>query len=132
MEREPAMSLFEKGAIAGIGETAYSRASGKSVAALQMQASLAAIADAGLSHKEIYGTTSRQFAEIAVTSRRHAILNGNAMMKKPLTIEEHQASRMISDPFRLYDCSLESDGGCAIVVSAAERARDLKHKPVYV
>jgi acetyl-CoA acetyltransferase len=53
-------------------------------------------------------------------------------MTKPLTVEEHQASRMISDPLRLFDCSLESDGGCAIVVSAAERARDMKQPPVLV
>ena len=66
-------------------------------------------------HMELYGTTPRQFAEIAVTTRQHAILNGNAMMSKPITVEDHQASRMISDPFRLFDCSLESDGGAAVV-----------------
>lgn len=80
-------------------------------------------------HMELYGTTSRQLAEIAVSTRHNAILNGNSMMTKPLTIEEHQASRMISDPLRLYDCSLESDGGCAFIVSSAERARDCA-KPV--
>lgn len=76
-------------------------------------------------HMELYGTTPRHLAEIAVVTRRHAILNGNAVMTKPLTVEDHHASRMISDPFRLFDCSLESDGGAAIVVSAAEAARDL-------
>ena len=80
-------------------------------------------------HMELYGTTPRHFAEIAVVTRQHAILNGNAVMTKPLTVEEHHASRMISDPFRLFDCSLESDGGAAIVVSAADAARDLA-KPV--
>lgn len=236
------MSLKEKGAITGIGETAYSRASGKSVLALQLEASLAAIADAGLTpkdidgiivyspgitvaedfitnfgianlrfsavtpmggassvaaiqcaiaaisagicnhvlipigrngssgtrigtrvqqmpqfrtiaefempvgaiapaqlyapmarrHMELYGTTSRHLAEIAVNTRHHALLNGRGMMTKPLTVEEHQASRMISDPLRLFDCSLESDGGCAIVVSSAERARDMQQHPVVV
>lgn len=77
-------------------------------------------------HMELYGTTSLQFAEIAVNTRRHAILNGNAMMTKPLTVEEHQASRMIADPLRLFDCSLESDGGAAVVVSRADCARDLR------
>src|SRR4030095_14219147 len=67
--------------------------------------------------------------EVAVKTREHAILNGNVVMNKPLTVEEHHASRMIADPFRLFDCSLESDGGAAIIVSAAERARDLK-KPL--
>ena len=59
-------------------------------------------------------------------------LNGNAMMSKPITVEDHQASRMIADPLRLLDCSLESDGGAAVVVSAADRARDLEQPPVNV
>jgi acetyl-CoA acetyltransferase len=83
-------------------------------------------------HMELYGTTSRQLGEIAVSTRHNAALNGNAMMTKPVTIEDHQNSRMISDPLRLLDCSLESDGGAAIVVSAAERSRDLRQKPILV
>lgn len=83
-------------------------------------------------HMELYGTTSRQFAEIAVTMREHALLNSNAVMKKPITVEDHQASRMIADPFRLFDCSLESDGGAALVVSSAARARDMPHPVVRV
>ncbi|MDN3563684.1 thiolase family protein [Paeniroseomonas aquatica] len=235
------MSLCEKGAITGVGETAYSRESGRSVLSLQLEASLKAIEDAGLKptdidglipystgvvaedfitnlglpdlrfsattplggascvaavqcaiaaiaagicnhvlipvgrngasqgrigtrvqhmpqfrlvgefemplgaiapaqlyapmarrHMELYGTTSRQLGEIAVSTRANAILNGNAVMTKPMSIEDHQASRMISDPFRLFDCSLESDGSCAIVVSGAERARDLRKPPVMV
>jgi acetyl-CoA acetyltransferase len=236
------MSLKDKGAVTGIGETGYSLASGKSVLALQLEASLEAIDDAGLDpkdidgiipyasgvvvaedfvtnlgladlrfsattpmggasgvaavqcaiaaikagichhvlipvarngcsgprigmrtqhipqfrtigefempvgavapaqlyapmarrHMELYGTTSRHFAEIAVTTRNHAILHGNAMMTKPLTVEEHQSSRMIADPLRLFDCSLESDGGCALVVSASERAKDMRKPPVYI
>ena len=238
------MSLKGKAAISGVGDTRYSKASGKSVMAMQMEASLAAIRDAGLDpkdidgiiaygsmavvaedfitnfgipdlkfsattplggasavasiqcaaaaiaagvcnhvlvpisrngasgtgarigqrvrempqfrvigefemplgaiapaqlyapmarrHMEMYGTTSRQLAEIAVSTRHNAILNGNAMMLKPLTVEDHQASRMISDPLRLYDCSLESDGGCAFVVSSAEHARDLQQPVIQV
>ncbi len=235
------MSLREVGAVTGVGETAYSRHSGKSVLALQLEASLNAIRDAGLDpkdidgiipyagavvaedfitnfgisdlrfsattplggascvagiqaalaainagicrhvllpigrngssggriglrvqqmpqfrlvgefemplgaiapaqlyapmarrHMELYGTTSRQFGEIAVSTRGNAILHGNSMMTRPITIDDHQASRMISDPLRLLDCSLESDGGAAIVVSGAEYARDLRKRPVYV
>src|SRR6202008_4375247 len=83
-------------------------------------------------HMELYGTTSRQFGEIAVATRRHAALHGNAIMTAPITIEDHQASRMIADPLRLLDCSLESDGAAAVIVSAAERARDLKPRLGYV
>ena len=83
-------------------------------------------------HMELYGTTTRQFGEIAVTCREHALLNENAVMKKPMTLEDHQNSRMVADPFRLFDCSLESDGGAAYVVSAAERARDMRQHPVYL
>ncbi len=235
------MSLREKGAVTGVGETAYTRESGRSVLSLQLEASLKAIEDAGLRpadidgvipyaggvvaedfitnlgipdlrfsaltplggascvaavqcavaaisagicnhvlvpvgrngasqgrigvrvqqmpqfrvvgefemplgaiapaqlyapmarrHMELHGTTSRQLGEIAVSTRANAIMNGNAVMTKPLTIEDHQASRMISDPFRLFDCSLESDGACAIVVSATERARDLRKPPILV
>ena len=83
-------------------------------------------------HMELYGTTSLQFAEIAVAIRAHAVLHDNAVMKTPITIEDHQASRMIADPFRLLDCSLESDGGAALVVSAADRAADMRQPRVRV
>ncbi|WP_028601507.1 thiolase C-terminal domain-containing protein [Ottowia thiooxydans] len=83
-------------------------------------------------HMEMFGTTSRQFAEIAVATRAHALLNERAMMKKEITVEDHQSSRLIADPFRLLDCCLESDGGAAIVVSAADRAKDLRKHPILV
>ncbi len=83
-------------------------------------------------HMEMYGTTSRQLAEIAVTTRHHASLQRNATMRTPITIEDHQSSRMISDPLRLLDCSLESDGGAAVVTSAPDRARDLAKRPIMV
>ena len=72
-----------------------------------------------------YGVTSEQFGEVAVTCREHALLNDNAIMTKPITLADHQASRMITDPFRLLDCCLESDGGAAFVVTSVDRARDL-------
>lgn len=83
-------------------------------------------------HMELYGTTVEQFGEVAVAHREHALLNDNAVMKKPITLEDHRNSRMIADPFRLLDCSLESDGGAACIVSSAERAADLKHRRVYI
>jgi acetyl-CoA acetyltransferase len=67
-----------------------------------------------------------------VACRAHAILNGNALMTKPITLEDHRASRMIADPFRLLDCSLESDGGAAVVVSSAQAALDARHRRVFI
>jgi acetyl-CoA acetyltransferase len=234
--------LFEKGAITGIGETAYTRGSGKSDTALQMEASLKAIADAGLSpkdidgvvpyasgstvaedfitnlglpdlrysattplggascvagiqaavsavatglanhvlipigrngysgsrignrvqqmpqfrtigeyemplgtlapaqlyshmarrHMELYGTKSEHFAKIAMNGRKHAALNDNALRRAPMSLDDHQTSRMIADPLRLFDCCLESDGGAAVIVSASERAKDMVSKPAYI
>jgi acetyl-CoA acetyltransferase len=83
-------------------------------------------------HMELYGTTVQQFGEVAVACREHALLNGNAVMKKPITLEDHFNSRMISDPFRLLDCSLESDGGAAVIVSAAACANDTAQPMVYI
>jgi acetyl-CoA acetyltransferase len=83
-------------------------------------------------HMELFGTTSEQLGEIAVAFRAHALRNDNAIMKKSITLADHQASRMIADPFRLLDCSLESDGGAAFVISAADRASDMKQPRVLV
>jgi len=84
-------------------------------------------------HMHEYGTTSRQFGAVAVAMRKHAQLNDNAIMRgKPITIEDHQNSRMIADPFHLLDCCLESDGAAAVVITSTERARDMRHRPVYI
>ncbi|MBL8349692.1 MAG: hypothetical protein JNL87_05215 [Burkholderiaceae bacterium] len=83
-------------------------------------------------HMATYGTRSEDFAQVALTMRRHAMTQPNALMKKPITIADHQASRLIADPFRLLDCSLESSGAAAVVVSAADRAADLRRRPVQI
>ena len=83
-------------------------------------------------HMDRYGTTARQLGEIAVTMRKHALLNGNAVNKDPLTIEEYLASRMISEPLRLFDCSVESDGAACVVVSAAGHAAEMPRRAVYI
>ncbi|NIO09390.1 MAG: thiolase family protein, partial [Deltaproteobacteria bacterium] len=83
-------------------------------------------------HMHEYGTTSRQFAAIAVACRKHACLNPNAQMREPITIEDHQSSRMIADPFRLLDCSLVSVGAGAVVVMGADRAKDSPQPAAYV
>jgi len=72
------------------------------------------------------GCKSSDLAQVAVSTRKHAVKNPNAFFYgKPLTFEEHQSSRMIVDPLRLYDCCQETDGGCACIVTTPERARDL-------
>jgi len=83
-------------------------------------------------HMINYGTTSEQMAEVALTCRENAVLNDRAQMRTPMTLDDHQNSRMIVDPLRLYDICLESDGACAVLVTSAEAAKDLKHNPVYV
>ena len=83
-------------------------------------------------HMIEYGTTSEQFGHVAVTLRRHASMNPRAMMRKPITLEDHQASRVIADPLRLYDCCIESDGACAVIVTRADRAKDLRHPPAWI
>ena len=84
-------------------------------------------------HMYEYGTTSRQLGQVAVTFRKHANLNSRAMMhRKTMTIEDHQNSRMLADPFRLFDCSLETDGAAAVVITSTERAQDLKQRPAII
>lgn len=80
-------------------------------------------------HMALYGTTSRQLGEVAVACRKHASMNPDAVMRDPITIEDHQASRWIVEPFHLLDCCLISDGGVCIIVTSKERAKDLA-KPV--
>lgn len=80
-----------------------------------------------------YGVTGRDLAQVAVSTRKHAINNPAAFFHGvPLTIEQHQASRWIAEPLRLFDCCQESDGGCAQIVTTVERARDLKAKGAVV
>jgi acetyl-CoA acetyltransferase len=79
------------------------------------------------------GATSRDFGVISVADRKHAAKNPKAYFyEKPITIEDHQNSRWIAEPLRLLDCCQETDGAVAIVVTSAERARDLKQRPAII
>jgi acetyl-CoA acetyltransferase len=80
-----------------------------------------------------YGVTSLDFGAVSVADRKHAASNPNAFFHgRPITIEDHQASRWIVDPLHLLDCCQESDGAVALVVTSAERARDLAQAPAVV
>jgi acetyl-CoA acetyltransferase len=91
-----------------------------------------AFANMARRHMIEYGTTSRQMGLVAVAERRHASMNPRAMMRTPITLDDYFASKMMVDPFRLLDICLETDGGCAVVVTSAERAKHLRHRPVYI
>ncbi|MFC9993200.1 lipid-transfer protein [Nocardia sp. NPDC127526] len=84
-------------------------------------------------YMHVYGATSADFGRVAVADRKHAAVNPAAhFYGKPITLEEHQASRWIAEPLHLLDCCQETDGGVAIVVTSAERAKDLPHKPALI
>ncbi len=83
-------------------------------------------------HMHEFGTTREQMAQVAVTTRAHALLHPNAHMKKPLTIAEVLAAKPIADPLGMLDCCLISDAGGAVIVTSAERAADCRARPVYL
>lgn len=83
-------------------------------------------------HMHVYGTKPEHMAAVAVAERKHAILHGGAQRMEPLTIEDVLSSRMIADPLHVHDCCLVSDGGAAVIVTTAERARDLPQKAVHL
>jgi len=83
-------------------------------------------------HMHEFGTTREQLAEVAVAARKWAQLNPAAWEKKPLTVEDVLKSRMISHPLSVRDCCLVTDGGGAIVITSAERAKSLKKAPAYI
>ncbi len=91
-----------------------------------------AYAMAASRHMHEYGTTRAQMAAVAVAARDWALLNPAAWENKPLTIADVLNARPISDPFTVRDICLVTDGGGAIILVKADRAKDMKHKPVYV
>ena len=94
-------------------------------------ASWVAIAAQRYMHR--YGATSEDFGRISVAARKHAANNPRAWFyEKPITLADHQESRWIVEPLRLLDCCQETDGAAAVVVTSAERARDLKHRPAII
>ncbi|MFH1186166.1 MAG: thiolase family protein [Chloroflexota bacterium] len=83
-------------------------------------------------HMQRFGTTTRQLAEVSVAIRHNACLNPDAVMQKPITIEDHETARFIVAPLRLLDYCLINDGAVCIIMTTADRAKDFRKKPVLV
>jgi acetyl-CoA acetyltransferase len=83
-------------------------------------------------HMLRYGTTHEQLGAVAVQQRASAVDNPRAQLRHPITLDDYLASRWVVEPFRLFDCCLESDGAVALLVTTTERARDLRHVPVLI
>src|SRR5439155_159404 len=118
-----ATTIRDRAAIVGIGQTAFGKSLGRSEYDMALEAILAACADAGLAPREIDG---------AVRCRNHAARKPGAVMRGPSTVAEHDAAGVISDPLRLLDCCLETDGAVELVVTSGERAGDLRQPPAYI
>lgn len=91
------------------------------------------VAMAAQRYLHVTGATSEDLGHVAVADRKHAATNPKAWFyEKPITLEEHQASRWIVEPLHLLDCCQETDGGQALVVTSLERARDLPNRPAVI
>src|ERR1700712_4319714 len=83
-------------------------------------------------HMHQYGTRREAFAEVAISSRENARNRPTALKRDPMTLDDYFAARMIAEPLCLFDFCLETDGAVAVITTSAERARDLRQKPVPV
>jgi len=83
-------------------------------------------------HMHLHGTTREQLAEVAVAARQWALMNPAAWEKEPLSIDQVISSRMVSSPLTVRDCCLVTDGGGAVILTSAERAKNMRKAPVYV
>lgn len=84
-------------------------------------------------HMSLYGTTSEDLGRIAIVEREFASVRPGAQgYGQPITLDDHQDSRMIVDPLRLLDCSRPTDGGAAVIVTSSKRASDLTDQPVEI
>lgn len=83
-------------------------------------------------HRHLYGTTEEQLAAVSMTFRDHARRNPNAVMRKPVSLQDYLSSRYIVEPMHLLDYCLINDGGVAMILTAADRAHDHRKPPVHV
>ncbi len=105
---------------------------GGMTAALGFRSINAFYALAAQRHMARYGTTSEQLGAIAVSTRQWASMNPLAQLRDPITLADHQNSRWVAEPLHLLDCCLVSNGAIAVIVTSADRARDLARPPVHV
>lgn len=83
-------------------------------------------------HMATYGTTKEHYGQVAIAQRQWAMDNERSFNREPLTLEEYMAAPMISEPLSRLDCCREIDGACALIVTSAERAHDLRQSPVRI
>ena len=83
-------------------------------------------------HRHLYGTTEEQLAAVSMTFREHARLNPNAVMRKPVSMQDYLTSRYVVEPLHLLDYCLINDGGVALILTVPEAAADHPRSPVYV
>jgi acetyl-CoA acetyltransferase len=83
-------------------------------------------------HMDLFGTTQEQLGAIALSTRAWAARNPRAALREPLTLDDYLASPFVVEPFHVLDCCLVSNGGACVIVTSADRARDLRAPPVYV
>ena len=83
-------------------------------------------------HSHAFGTTRDHLGAVSVTFRNHAALNPQAVMRTPITLDDHRAARFICEPLCLLDYCLINDGGIAMIMTSADRAKDFRQKPVYL
>jgi acetyl-CoA acetyltransferase len=114
------------------GQRRAMRGVGALAAAAGLKAAPERYAVAARRHMNTYGTTSEQLGAVAVSARQWAAMNPHAQMRDPITVADHQSSRMIADPLRLLDCCLVSNGAIAVIVTSADRAASLRQPPVHV
>ncbi|HEX2314343.1 MAG TPA: thiolase family protein [Thermomonospora sp.] len=105
---------------------------GGMTAALGFRSVNALYALAAQRHMARYGTTGEHLGAIAVSTRQWAAMNPLAQMREPITLDDHRDSRWVAEPLHLLDCCLVSNGAIAVVVTSADRARDLARPPVHV
>ena len=83
-------------------------------------------------HMGLFGTTSDQLGQIAVSQRKWAAMNPRATKREPMTLDDYHASPWVIEPFHVLDCCLVSNGGVCVIVTSADRARDGQQPPVYL